>query len=232
MLYEEAIWLGEQLKAYTSSESKLLNIGSSTLTFRTIEQPHMAKYIFQPLETKGAFVVHSDISTDEGVDLIGDFTDPKFIQLLSEKQFEIVLCCNLLEHLEDRSLLVNALNKIIPTNGCLVLTVPYQYPYHMDPIDTLYRPSVDDLLKLFSGFEKIEGEIITARRYVLSQGVVKFHKNYFQQLKESPKLMLRLFARSFIPFYKPKMWLITIKDLLRIFKPFQVTCVILKATKK
>jgi hypothetical protein len=47
MLIEEAIWLGKQLKKFSSEElSPLINIGSGTSDFRKKIQPHIHNYIF------------------------------------------------------------------------------------------------------------------------------------------------------------------------------------------
>ncbi|HEX2383454.1 MAG TPA: hypothetical protein VHI95_12505, partial [Acidimicrobiales bacterium] len=40
----------------------------------------------------------------------------------------------------------------------LVLTVPRGFPYHADPIDTMYRPSVADLTADLSGFKLVIGD--------------------------------------------------------------------------
>jgi hypothetical protein len=46
----------------------------------------------------------------------------------------------------------------------LIITGPYNYPYHADPIDTMYRPSPKDLKKLLP-FSWLEGEIVSAGSY-------------------------------------------------------------------
>lgn len=227
MLYEEAQWVGNNLTKTFHKGQQLLNLGSSTLYSRTVLQPHMNDFIFEPLKNAGIEVIHSDITFDEGVDLQGDFTDPTFIDRLKSSKFDGVLCCNLLEHLEDRTLLVNALNEIVPEQGFLLLTVPHQYPYHLDPIDTMYRPSVADLTKLFSDFSLVEGQVLQARRRVDLNGRLVFHKNYFEMLKSTPSLFGRLIVRSCLPFYKYPQWKITVNDLKSMFRPFSVTVVLL-----
>jgi hypothetical protein len=228
MLYEEAQWVGKVLIEKTMEGNRILNLGSSTLDSRTKLQPHMEEFIFAPLRDKNVQVVHSDITFDEGVDLQGDFTDPAFIAQLKNIQFEGVMCCNLFEHLENRSLLIDALNEIIPINGLLLITVPFQYPYHLDPIDTLYRPNVSDLIKTFPNFTLISDGTIKAQRQVFKKGKIRFHKNYFELLKDDPKLFIRLIIRVLLPFYKYKMWLITYNDLKSMFKPFSATGVLLR----
>lgn len=231
MLFEEAQWVGTSILKFTESGKTVLNLGSSTKYSRAILQPQMDKFIFTPLSNNNVTVIHSDISDEEGVDLVGDFTDSKFIQLLKEQKFDTIMCCNLLEHLKDRSILVDALQETVPSNGYLLLTVPHQYPYHLDPIDTLYRPDVKELTDLFPSFELIEGTILSAQRQVTQNGKIKYHKNYFQMLKDNPILFIKLLLRACLPIYKYQMWIITIKDLKTMFNSFSVTCVLLKKPK-
>jgi SAM-dependent methyltransferase len=228
MLFEEAQWVGEKLHLEFQANQVILNLGSSTLASRTVLQPHMDEYIFKPLKEKGIQVVHSDITKDEGVDLQGDFTDPGFIELLKNKRFNGVMCCNLLEHLNDRKPLIDSLNEIVPARGILLITVPKQYPYHLDPIDTMYRPSPNELTVLFPNFDVLNTEIVEARRQINKKGRLVYHQNYYEQLKEDPGLFLRLLIRSLLPFYKFRQWKITMNDLLNMFKPFSVTCVVLR----
>lgn len=228
MLLEESKWVGDTIIKNIESNDLVLNLGSSSLLARTELQPHMEKYIFHPLMSKGINVIHSDIKNDVGVDLIGDITDPVFIEKISSLNFKMVLCCNLLEHLEDRSTILNSLNKIIPLNGLLLITVPYQYPFHLDPIDTMFRPTVDELTRLFPNLDLVIGEVIIAQRQVLKNGQLIYQKNYFEQMKDDPKLLIFNIVRILIPFYKFKMWQILFNDLRAMFRPYSATCVLLK----
>jgi SAM-dependent methyltransferase len=228
MLFEEAKWVGDHLGTVLTAEQVILNLGSSTQYARTVLQPHMTDFIFEPLQVKGIRVIHSDLSDDEGIDLQGDFTDPNFIDELKRRHFDGVMCCNLFEHLTDRQPLIDCLNEIVPPDGYLLITVPRQYPYHLDPIDTMYRPRPEELTALFPHFEVVQADIVEARRQVNKNGKIVYHKNYFEQLREDPKLFLRLMAKSLLPFYKFSSWKITTNDLLRMFRPFSVTCILLK----
>jgi hypothetical protein len=228
MLLEESKWVGDTIIKNIESNDLVLNLGSSSLFARTELQPHMEKYIFHPLMSNGINVIHSDIKNDTGVDLIGDITDPVFIEKLSSLNFKMVLCCNLLEHLEDRSTILDSLNEIIPLNGLLLVTVPYQYPFHLDPIDTMFRPNVDELIRLFPNLDLVIGEVIIAQRQVLKNGQLIYHNNYFEQMKDDPKLLIFNVVRILMPFYKFKMWQILFNDLRAMFRPYSATCVLLK----
>ena len=223
MLYEEAKWIGEKLLNLTKQEDKILNIGSSTAHSRTISQPHMDKYIFAPLRKNNSKIIHTDIIQDDGVDIVGDLTNKVFIQKLKNQKYNFILCSNLLEHLEKKELIVNAIEEILPPGGKAIITVPYNYPYHLDPIDTMYRPNISELRSLFKNLSFESGNIVQGR----SCRGETFQKNYFQQLTPQPKLFVRLFIRLFFPFYKFKVWKNTFKSFIIMFSRFSVTCVIL-----
>ncbi len=215
--------MGNRIQQHFKAGDIILDLGSSTSDLREVSQPHMYESIFEPAQKAGINIVHTDISTGEGVDIVGDSTDPMFLEELKKKNWNGLLCCNLLEHLEDRQPIIDAIIELLQTGDKLIMTVPYNYPYHLDPIDTMYRPSLDDLKKLFPNLKFLEGKELIACRKVSRHGEPVYHKNYFQQLKDDPPLFINLLIRSLIPFYKPKMWWITVKDLCKMFKPFSAT---------
>ena len=227
MLYEEAKWIGEKLLNLSKEGYKILNIGSSTTYARTISQPHMDKYIFAPLRKNNSVITHTDIINDEGVDIVGDLTNKYFVEELKSQKYDFVLCSNLLEHLEEKEFIVKAIEEILPPGGRAIITVPYNYPYHLDPIDTMYRPNVLELRNLFKDLNFDFGNIVQGRSYRENA----FQKNYFQQLTPQPKLFLRLFLRLFFPFYKFRVWNYTFTSFVTMFRKFSVTCVVLRKKK-
>ena len=68
-----------------------------------------------------------------------------------------VLCCNMFEHVDDRYKFASICDEVLSPGGYLLITVPHSYPYHLDPIDTMFRPSVDEIAKLFPYYELVEG---------------------------------------------------------------------------
>lgn len=156
--------------------SPLLNLGSSTAHFRKVTRPHIEHALFAPLERAGIEVVHCDIKRDEGVDLVGDVTDPAFAQTLKTRNFRAVLLANLLEHVRDPAAIASACERIAGPGGLIVATVPQSYPFHADPIDTGYRPSPQALAALFAGSEvihlaSIEGGTLEDRLQTLGKRV-------------------------------------------------------------
>ena len=93
----------------------------------------------------------------------------------------------------------------------LMITVPYDYPHHADPIDTMYRPSPSELKKLLP-LTWLEGEIVSA-------GSFKEEFSHMNILKKIRKLLKPLWI-----FQKPSKWLENHR-LFYLFKPYQITIV-------
>jgi hypothetical protein len=153
MLRNEAKWLEHQLADLPSSAlDPLLSLGSGGADFRDGKQPWIAGSVYAPLEARGIHVVHHEFQEGPGVDVAGDLGEPSFLDSLQSLGTRAVICCNVLEHLADRTPLVDALATLVAPGAALVLTVPRGFPYHADPIDTMYRPSVADLEAVLPGF--------------------------------------------------------------------------------
>jgi len=60
-----------------------------------------------------------------------------------------VLCCNILEHVQDARGFADIVSRLVPADGYLVVSVPHSYPFHADPIDTLFRPAPDEVVTMF-----------------------------------------------------------------------------------
>jgi hypothetical protein len=158
----------ETLLASLASEdiNPCLNIGSSTLHFRTVIQPHVDLHVFRPLRERGVRILNLDIREDEGVDLVGDVLDPTFQTQLAALRPRLVMCNNLLEHLTDPVGFTRACAGIVEPAGLLLLTGPYSYPYHLDPIDTLYRPGPDEIRRLFPNFSCLHEAVVPDTTYL------------------------------------------------------------------
>jgi SAM-dependent methyltransferase len=127
----------------------LLNVGSHTAEFRTRTQPWIERYLFGPWRAAGHAVTHLDLQAAPGVDLVGDLSEPAFAERVRALQFRTVLSNNLLEHVPDPAAVCRLLRAAVAPGGYVVLTVPHRFPYHADPIDTLYRPSPTELAAEF-----------------------------------------------------------------------------------
>jgi hypothetical protein len=216
MHIEEAEWIKTQLGSLHKEKiSPLLNIGSSTEEFRVRQQPHIDALIFKPLRDANVVVVHQDIKSAPGVDIIGDLTEEAFLNRLRAMQFQSVICSNLLEHVVNRQEIADALLQIIPLGAYLVVTVPSHYPKHLDPIDTMYRPSIDELATLFRGANIVDSELIDV-------GTV------WDSISTKPAEFFKLVIRLGLPFYKPDGWVTAFNRTLWMFRRRKITCILLK----
>jgi hypothetical protein len=161
MLEVEARWLGQALDQIETEElSPLLNVGSATAEFRQRLQPWIDQWIFAPLRRRGVEVHHLDIQGGEGVDLRGDLTDDAFVAGLVGRGYRALLCCNLLEHVPDPAAMCAKLERLLPAGGYIMVTAPHRFPYHPDPIDTMFRPTVEDLARLFPHCFLVDGALL------------------------------------------------------------------------
>jgi hypothetical protein len=145
--------------------SPLLNLGSSTRGYRQNVQSHIDRELFAPLREAGIAVCHSDLRRGDGVDLVGDVLDPAVLAELQLRRFRCVLAANLLEHVRDRAAVADACEQIVGPGGLILATVPSSYPYHGDPIDTLYRPSPKALAAEFRRSRPIWLEEVVGQTY-------------------------------------------------------------------
>lgn len=126
-----------------------VNVGSSTRDFREGEQPHN-EALLASLRARGIRVLNNDIRPASGVDLLGNLLDPQFRDIIRRMAPRLLLCNNVLEHVPDARSFARACEEVVAADGYVCVSVPYSYPYHADPIDTLFRPTPNELAGLFT----------------------------------------------------------------------------------
>jgi SAM-dependent methyltransferase len=219
MLPREAQWLGRRIRSLDPGEVfPMLNIGSSTGRFVTVEQPWIDDNIFRPLREAGHSVVNCDIKAAPGVELVGDLTDPEFLRRLSERRFRSVMCSNLLEHVTNREALCRTLVQLLEPGGLLFVSGPFSYPWHADPIDTLFRPTPAELTALFPGTETVASEVVPCG-------------THWEYVTRSPRKLLQSGVRLLLPFYQPKSWYTSVLRLGWLFRDFEAVCVVMRKSK-
>lgn len=158
MLRNEAAWLSRHLGEVPAERlSPLLSIGSGSTASRA-RQPWIDQLVFAPLARRGVEVLHHEHEPAPGVDVVGDLRDRLFVEQLRDLGARSVLCANVLEHLDDPLTLASALVELVAPDGHVAVTVPRRYPYHPDPIDTMLRPSVEELASMFPGLRLVAAE--------------------------------------------------------------------------
>jgi hypothetical protein len=217
MRRQEAAWIGQQLRALADG-CVVLNLGSGSRRFREISKPYIDREIFDSLVRRGARVVHADLRPGEGIDICGDLFDTAVQARLREVHPDALLACNILEHLpkDCRARFPEVIDSLLPVGAVLVITVPYSYPYHADPIDTLYRPSAPQVCALFPRYE------------VLATGAIRSESYGDEFIAGGPLRMARKLLRMLFPFVRPKRWLSHAHRMLWLFRPYVLTAVVLR----
>lgn len=198
--------------------SVCLNVGSSTKFFREVDQPHIHSKLIIPLEAIGIRFVHCDLKMAEGVDLIGNVLDLQFQQRMAERQADVLLCCNILEHLESPQVFADACAKLVRPRGYMVVSIPFSYPYHADPIDTMLRLAPVELAALFPGWEFVQGEVVKSQTFL-------------QEMLSKPRgaaALARHLLKAMVPFYRPRQWRANAHRLLWLFRPYTVSVALLR----
>lgn len=194
MLIAEAEWIGSILNDLPNDAFPLANIGCQTAEFRGRTQPWIDEYVFAPLAAQQKRVVHVDVRDEPGVEVVADLMSTEGMATLRTLGARTFLCSNLLEHVEDPVAVLDRLIEAVPPGGYLILTGPHQFPYHADPIDTMFRPSSQEMGALIGDRLAIEEATdLQCRRlgYYFSRG--RFGR-------------LRLVARLVAFFYRPAHW--------------------------
>jgi SAM-dependent methyltransferase len=157
VLRAEAAWLARRLERIPAEQlSPLLSIGSGHAELRAT-QPWLERLIYAPLARRGVHVLHHELEAAPGVDVVGDLTDPRFLERLGALELRSLMCCNVLEHVPNPEEIASTIERLVPAGGYVLVSVPRRYPYHPGPIDTLFRPSVDELRSLFPKLALLDG---------------------------------------------------------------------------
>jgi SAM-dependent methyltransferase len=183
MLKEESIWIRKVLEEIDlSSVNDVLDVGSSTKEFRTHTQPYIDENIFKPLREQNISICYLDTKNSEGIDLVFDVENISAEEI--GKTFDMIICCSLLEHVQKPKRLASLLVDLVRQDGFLLVTVPQSYRYHQDPIDTMFRPSMKDLVSIFHRLQIIRKATI--------------------RVKDKEKYRLSEFIRYIVPFFNWK----------------------------
>jgi SAM-dependent methyltransferase len=219
MFEAEACWLRRALDRFSADRlSPLLDLGCGSTKRRKTPQPWIEDQLFRPLRTRNIDIVRVDMRPAPEVDVQADLTDPADLERLGALRPRALLCCNLLEHVPDPQRLAHHCLAMLAVGGLVFVTVPYSYPYHGDPIDTMFRPSLADLAVLFSGACLVDGTILGTGR------------SYFDDLRQRPALLFRHAARLPVPFLSFEKWRHSMAKLYRLNAEYRISCAVFERT--
>lgn len=118
--------------------------------------------------------------------------------------FDIVLCTEVLEHVDDLHSAISEMHRVLKPSGKLIITVPYIFPLHDMPCDfrRFTAPGLEYMLKGFSSvevqpagneyetiavlcerliFQTDHKRIVKLFLYIISRLVFKFHPKEFNR---------------------------------------------------
>lgn len=215
MMKCDAAWLGEALARLDPNEiSPALNLGSSTKQYREVEQPYVHDLVFGPLEARGVKFIHTDLKSAEGVDIAGDIFNDEDLSKIRAANPKSVICTHMYEHVVDRDELTRRILTLIPAGGLFFVTVPSSYHQHNDPIDTMFRPSPDELAALFPGQEILDKQELIG-------------DTYWSHVRKRPvTLFFRHFLRFWFPFLGWRQWKRSMRKLYWLFNHYKVSAIV------
>jgi hypothetical protein len=182
--------------------------------FREETQPWTEDRLFRPLRARGVDIVHVDMREAAGIDVRADLSDPADVARLRALGPRALLCCNLLEHVSLPGRLARHCLDLVDSGGLIFVTVPFSYPYHRDPIDTMYRPRPAELAALFAGARLLEAAIIGAGM------------SYRDDVRRRPWILLRHVARFPAPFLSLEKWKRSMAKLYWLAAEYRITCAV------
>jgi hypothetical protein len=142
--------------------SRALDIGSSTLHFRTVEQPHIEEHVLAPLRARGVEIVHLDAKEAPGVDVVCDLDEAD--ETLADRVGEhaLVLVTSVLQHLREPGHAADLAIRMLAPGGYLVVHHPDSARRTYDPVDHGLRMSPEELARLFErrGLARVRAESI------------------------------------------------------------------------
>ena len=105
---------------------------------------------------------------------------------------------------------------LLPPGGRLVITVPKSYPHHRDPIDTMFRPTPEEISALISeAHEVLVSEIIDTG-------------SYRDNLKRRPWIIYRQILRLPFPFLGWTRWKRSMKKFYWMIWPYRQSCIVIQ----
>lgn len=165
--------LKQKLQQY--AKGKLIDIGCGEKPYKHMVAPYVEKHV--GLDHEETFHNKSN------VDLFGTaYSIP-----IEDEFFDIALCTDVLEHLEEPAKAIAETYRVLKTGGYAIYTVPLFWHLHEEPRD-FYRYTKYGLKYLFdkNGFEIIEITALSGFVVTFSQELVYFLQSFRKGGKLNP----------------------------------------------
>lgn len=218
MLIRESQWLKSVILSLDiKAGSNVLNFGSCNSAY-TKMRPQIEMNIYNPTIAKNLVLLNFDLFPGEGIDIHGDILNDIVHSKLSSYNFSMIYLFNVLEHVEDIKSICDKIEQILQPGGYLLITVPYSFPPHDEPIDNGFRPLPNEVANLFKSCVIVKQNILSDYKY----------PHYLK--RNINRIILSFFGKSTdtSPVYKPDNWKQPFYLLKYFFQCFKVTCLVLK----
>ncbi len=174
------ILMNNRLRRIQELKGEVLDLGSGTV------RPSYHEFLKMDRDAK---IISVEISDERKPDIKADLEKPFPFK---DKEFDYVLCFNLLEHIFNYKNLVGESFRVLKKDGELIGAVPFCVSVHPDPND-YWRYTQATLKKIFkqAGFQKIKIEPL---------GYGPFSVNYYTIMFLFPRLIriILLFSAIFL----------------------------------
>ncbi len=209
MLVKEAQKINGYIETFLGGKKGIvINIGSSTSEFVDISQPYIRNLVLNPLSLNFK-ILNIDIKSQEGVDLVADFTEQNGQEQIKKLEGNLYLISNLLEHIPDYMIGIESIKSMLKSGDLLILSGPKSFPYHADPIDNMFRPSIKELRQYFENdFEIKDLQIVKSGTVFSSSVLMQNPKSTGKAIKSkgslvnlifNPRFMIRMVRNLFYP---------------------------------
>ena len=126
-------FIEDQLKQYVTEGVKVCDVGCGEQPWKNFIESLGAEYIGIDLQQNSQNTVH----------VLADICHIA----LPDESFDIVLCTEVLEHIQDIKAALKELARLTKADGKMIITLPFFYPLHEEPYDYL-RITPHQVLKL------------------------------------------------------------------------------------
>jgi SAM-dependent methyltransferase len=141
--------LRENIKNFIKNLSEKYD-SEKTLVMDVAPEIHMgAKEFF-----KKSTIKTLDIDPNSGADHIMDLCVDNS-EIVNNETFDIIICTEVLEHVNNPFFVVNELKRMLKTEGIVAISTPFNFRIH-GPLPDNWRFTIHGLKQLFKDFEIIE----------------------------------------------------------------------------